>query len=321
LAIAERADLVVLVDVLGGGLLLSRGRETVQLAPGQVAAVEVALVALPNFTIRAPEQVTGQLSRAGTADVTLTCDLTSTLTNTGIATLLAQRATFTLLDLATGALLAGPTSDGIGVWGTGPFAPSGGPHEAIQRYTWTDQDRAAGFEAQYDLTMVATGDSAMDEATASYTVRCEPPPAIRDMSGVWTGLYAWDCGGDGSRTGSAAVSLELIQEGTSLSGVIRYRGGSAPVTGVRLSDVEFGEFGSRTGIPDPSGLGVALSWPTSSPYFVNNALWGFLGDTGAEVGALALNGDSPAGESAGCSAPSNSSGSFDLQRPSAAAER
>jgi hypothetical protein len=148
------------------------------------------------------------------------------------------------------------------------------------------------------------------------------PPARSALTGVWTGSYAWDCGG--SLTGAVPIRFDLLDDEGLLSGIATYLGGTAKVSGIRSMEPETEEFPQIAfpESPHPAGVYVYLmiaDEPASLEHFVYNEFFGVLDSDG--IAGTTLNGDSPqfspiTGELLhdGCSALEGPSGTFFITR-------
>lgn len=155
-----------------------------------------------------------------------------------------------------------------------------------------------------------------------FNADCVPTRLFTDLTGIWKGTYAWDCGG--TRTGSSAIDFVLTDLGTgSVAGTVSYLGGTADLitddplqaSSRRISNPVFRADGTLLGgATDANGMWVSLVTGGAPGFFVNNEFNGQIAVDFRSISGGTLNGDSPVPGSAGCSAAQGYSGSFTVSR-------
>lgn len=213
-----------------------------------------------------------------------------------------------------------PAEAAIDVDGTVQLAvqvrdPRGQPVQG-RTVDWASSDpQVADVDVTGQVTGVAEGSTVITgvvegvQGSANILVTEETlPPLPPD----WEGVYAWDCGG--GRTGESQLHLTLDDPGTGhLTGTVEYMGGSSTVSGWRIQDPVFGTFGIVGGDVHPEGRYVLLRYPAAEGYFVNNEFSGEIAPTLDRISGTTLNGDTPVGDTDGCSHADGPSGEFSVQ--------
>jgi hypothetical protein len=132
------------------------------------------------------------------------------------------------------------------------------------------------------------------------------------LSGEWSGVYEWDCGGSDTDPlkGTADIHFTLSDPGTGfVSGVAGYRGGTSNLNNGQSYRME-----QPKGLPYASGMHVRLTVPAAAGHFVYNEFFGEIAADFSSISGTTLNGDSPVSFSSGCSAVSGPSGTFSITR-------
>lgn len=199
----------------------------------------------------------------------------------------------------------------------GTFAYDGQPHGGTCVVTGVNGEMLSGSSTYnpggatapvnpgtYTLTCsVAAGGNYM-AATDDDVIVIQSP----SLAGDWSGSYSWDCGS--GRTGSASISLTINAPhfgGWLSNGSVAYLGGTGTAS--------ISRFSGAIGNPDQFGNLVRVTVPASAGNYTNNQFDGMLTNPGVlTITGSTLNGDTPVGQDAGCSAISGASGTFVLTK-------